>query len=244
MVLPMTAPAPAGRSGMVVRRADERFRSEHAWLKSWHSFSFAGHDDPAWRGFGPLLVINDDVIAAGQGFGMHPHRNMEIITVMVEGVLGHRDSMGNSGTLQAGDVQRMSAGSGLIHSEMNPGQQSCRLLQIWIEPSVQGLTPSYEQRAFALGPHWTALIDPAAARGAMAIQRPVRIWRAKPNPHQALTLGLEPQAQGWLQLIGGSVQVEAGPLLGQGDGLGFSVGAISTITAGATGADVLLFELQ
>jgi redox-sensitive bicupin YhaK (pirin superfamily) len=240
----MTAPSPQGRSGLVVRRAEERFLSEHDWLKSWHSFSFAGHDDPAWRGFGPLRVINDDQIAAGQGFGMHPHRDLEIITVMVEGLLRHRDSMGNSDTLLADEVQRMSAGTGLVHSEMNPGHQRCRLLQIWIEPSRQGITPSYEQRPFVLGPHWTALIDPAGASGAMAIQRPVRIWRAKPQAQQALPIALQPQTQGWLQLIEGSLEAEGGPLLQRGDGLGFQAGEITTLQSGPTGADVLLFELR
>ena len=125
------------------RPAAERFHSQLEWLDSWHSFSFAGHHDPAWMGFGPLRVINDDTIAAGRGFGMHPHRDMEIITVMVEGELHHRDSMGHAEVLRAGEVQRMSAGTGVVHSEVNGGDRPCRLLQIWIEPSSAGIAPAY-----------------------------------------------------------------------------------------------------
>ena len=121
------------------RPAAERFHSKLDWLDSWHSFSFAGHHDPAWMGFGPLRVINDDTIAAGRGFGMHPHRDMEIVTVMVDGELEHRDSMGHTEVLRAGEVQCMSAGTGVVHSEVNRGEQDCRLLQIWVEPSQAGL---------------------------------------------------------------------------------------------------------
>lgn len=148
----------ASHPDLVLRPAAERFHSSHGWLESWHSFSFAGHDDPAWRGFGPLLVINDDRLAAGRGFGMHPHRDMEIITVMVEGVLHHRDSMGHSEALRAGEVQRMSAGSGIVHSEMNEESQSCRLLQIWIAPSQQGLPPATARNPLPsarAGPCWS-----------------------------------------------------------------------------------------
>ena len=113
----------ATTSTVILRPADERFHSQLDWLDSWHTFSFAGHFDPAWTGFGPLLVINDDTIAAGEGFGMHPHRDMEIITVMVEGQLNHSDSMGHQDVIRAGDVQRMSAGTGILHSEINGGEQ-------------------------------------------------------------------------------------------------------------------------
>ena len=145
---------------LVFRPAAERFRSRLDWLDSWHSFSFAGHDDPAWRGFGPLLVINDDTIAAGSGFGRHPHRDMEIITVLVDGELTHGDSMGHSEVLRSGEVQRMSAATGIVHSEWNAAAAPCRLLQIWIEPSSRGIAPAYGQQPFALGEHWTLLLDP------------------------------------------------------------------------------------
>ena len=125
----MTQTTPATTSSPLFRPSGERFHSQRGWLDSWHSFSFAGHHHPDWMGFGPLRVINDDTIGAGEGFGMHPHRDMEIITVMVEGQLNHRDSMGNSGVIRAGDVQRMTAGTGIVHSEIMaapPPAGSCR----------------------------------------------------------------------------------------------------------------------
>ena len=227
---------------MLLRPAAERFHSRLDWLDSWHSFSFAGHHDPAWMGFGPLRVINDDTIAAGGGFGMHPHRDMEIITVMVEGALQHRDSLGHTELLRAGEVQRMSAGTGVVHSEMNSGDQACRLLQIWIEPGQLGTPPAYEQKPFAIGPGWTTLLDPERAAGAMAIQRSVRLWRARPRAGDSLALPLVEGRAAWLQLIDGALMA---PLpLQRGDGLGFTAGELTPpLLADASGADLLLFEL-
>ncbi|MBD2423819.1 pirin-like bicupin family protein [Cyanobium sp. FACHB-13342] len=236
MTAPTTGAAP------VFRPAAERFHSQLDWLDSWHSFSFAGHHDPAWMGFGPLRVINDDTIAPGRGFGMHPHRDMEIITVMVDGQLEHRDSMGHTELLRAGEVQRMSAGTGVVHSEVNGGAQACRLLQIWIEPSQAGLAPAYDQKPFCIGTNWTSILDPEQRGGALAIQRPVRLWRAQPEAGQSLPLAITARSQGWIQLISGGGQV-AGRTLQQGDGLGFEAGALDHFTASSGGADLLLFEL-
>jgi quercetin 2,3-dioxygenase len=244
-----TAPAITSRSGLVFRPAAERFHSQLDWLDSWHSFSFSSHYDPAWMGFGPLRVINDDTIAAGRGFGMHPHRDMEIVTVMVEGQLNHRDSMGHAEVLRAGEVQRMSAGTGVVHSEINEGDQPCRLLQIWIEPSSAGIPPAYGQKPFTIGNGWTPLLDPDQGGGAMAIHRPVRLWRAQPGPGDRLSLAIGAGSQGWVQLISGSGQAVLpgqgdGLSLGHGDGLGFEAGALTDFSAGEAGADLLLFELR
>ena len=230
---------------VVFRPAAERFHSQLDWLDSWHSFSFAGHHDPAWMGFGPLRVINDDTIAAGRGFGMHPHRDMEIITVMVEGELHHRDSMGHAEVLRAGEVQRMSAGTGVVHSEINGGDRPCRLLQIWIEPSAAGIPPAYEQRPFPLQPgQWTPLLDPQRRGGAMAIHRPVRLWRGLLQPGQTLPWPAElaERTPVWLQLIHGGLE---GPRpLQRGDGLGLAwTAALEAPRAAAGGADLLLFAL-
>jgi redox-sensitive bicupin YhaK (pirin superfamily) len=230
-------------AGLVFRPASERFHSQLDWLDSWHTFSFANHFDPAWMGFGPLRVINDDRIAAGQGFGMHPHRDIEIVTVMVEGQLNHRDSMGHAEVLRAGEVQRMSAGTGVVHSEINEGQQPCRLLQIWIEPSSAGIPPAYEQKPFVIAAGWTPLLDPAQTAGAMIIHRPVRLWRAQPTGGATLSLAIGSGSQGWIQLIAGEGDAD-GHALHQGDGLGFSAGTLNTFTAGPAGADLLLFELR
>lgn len=251
---PSSAP-PA--TGPLFRPAAERLHSQLDWLDSWHTFSFGSHFDPAWMGFGPLRVINDDTIAAGQGFGMHPHRDMEIITVMVEGQLNHRDSMGHSAVLRAGEVQRMSAGTGIVHSETNEGDQPCRLLQIWIEPDANGLPPAYEQKPFPLEADWTPLIDPEGAWNAMAIHRSARLWRARAAAGQTLALPAAPDQFGWLQVIDGDAQLPfgsdnasaaAGMALTRGDGLGFTGAAVATpihaLTAGPRGADLLWFALS
>jgi redox-sensitive bicupin YhaK (pirin superfamily) len=175
---------------------------------------------------------------------------------MVEGQLNHRDSMGHAEVLRAGEVQRMSAGTGVVHSEINGGEQPCRLLQIWIEPSSSGIPPAYGQKPFALQSGWTPLLDPEQAGGAMAIHRPVRLWRAQPGAGAALPLALAAGSRGWIQLISGSGEVQRPPTqgsgeggapalpLGRGDGLGFPAGALTTFCAGEAGADLLLFELR
>jgi redox-sensitive bicupin YhaK (pirin superfamily) len=248
---PLASSAFAGRQDLLVRPARERFHSEHGWLDSWHSFSFADHHDPAWMGFGPLRVINDDRIAAGRGFGMHPHRDMEIITVMVEGQLDHQDSIGHRSSLHAGEVQRMSAGTGILHSEINGTDQSCRLLQIWIEPSSRGIPPSYEQRPFPTTAGWTLLVSPEASEGAMTIHRPMRLWRGRPGPGNSLDLPLASGARGWIQMIAGAVDLKVQAATGtctgrlsEGDGLGLAPGVQASIQAVEEGADLLCFELR
>jgi redox-sensitive bicupin YhaK (pirin superfamily) len=193
------------QAGLTYRPAADRFHSQNPWLDSWHSFNFAGHYDPEWCGFGPLRVINEDRIQAGNGFGMHPHADMEIITVMLAGELHHQDSMGHSQALRCGEVQRMTAGSGIVHSETNPSAAPCHLLQIWIEPSGKGLSPGYEQKPFLIERGWTLLIDPQGQQGAMAINRPVRLWRARAGAGQELACPVAPEAQGWIQMIAGAV---------------------------------------
>jgi hypothetical protein len=230
------------------RPADGRFHSQLDWLDSRHSFSFADHHDPAWMGFGPLRVINDDVIAAGKGFGLHPHRDMEIVTVMVEGDLSHRDSLGHQAVLRAGEVQRMTAGTGVLHSEWNEGSGPCRFLQIWIEPERRGLAPDYEQKPFACGAGWTPLLDPERGNGALAIARRVWLWRARLAAGEQLSLPSVAAGSFWLQLIEGSVRhgADAAALpaeLSRGDGLGFTADQLGELVAGSAGADLLLFAL-
>ncbi|MCT0247486.1 pirin family protein [Synechococcus sp. CS-205] len=230
----------------VLRPAAERFHGRLDWLESRHTFSFGHHYDPAWVGYGPLLVINEDTIAPGRGFGMHPHRDMEIITVMLEGELTHRDSMGHGAALRVGEVQRMSAGTGVVHSEINETDRPCRLLQIWIEPASRGIEPAYEQKTFTVDDQWTLLLDPQQADGAMAIHRPVRLWRAKPGAGDSLDLPVVSGRHAWLQLIEGAVELSSSGQsqpLSSGDGLGFQAGGSDRLTARAAGTDLLLFEL-
>ena len=235
---------------VIFRPAAERFHSRLDWLDSWHSFSFAGHVDPNWMGFGPLRVINDDTIAAGKGFGMHPHRDMEIITVMVEGELSHKDSIGHSAVIHAGEVQRMSAGTGITHSEINRTTEPCRLLQIWIEPEKQGIPTAYEQKSFPIDSQWTPLIAPEGNRGAMRIARSVHLWRARPNQGSHLTLPATGGSLLWLQVINGTVNLNGSDAvpkrLQQGDGLGFHRmdAVIDDLSAAEAEADVLLFALR
>ena len=236
---------------MKLRLSSERFHSQNDWLDSWHSFSFADHYSPDWTGFGPLRVINDDTIAAGHGFGMHPHRDMEIVTVMVAGRLTHRDSMGHEEVLNAGEVQRMSAGTGLVHSEMNRDASSCRLIQIWIAPRDNNLPPAYEQKAFAIGREWTALLDPKGEDGAMAVEQTVRLWRAQPQPGDRLSIPQTAEgSQIWMQVIDGAIDLSSQPekqmRLERGDGVGTERDdpRLATLIGSESGADILLFSLN
>ena len=234
-------------STVLLRPAGDRFHSQRHWLDSWHSFSFGSHHDPNWMGFGPLRVINDDTIAAGEGFGMHPHRDMEIITVMVEGELTHADSLGHSEVLRTGEVQRMSAGSGIVHSEINRSNAPCRLLQIWIEPEQSGLAPAYEQKPITIASDWTPLIHPNAVGEAMAIASSAQLWRARPEPGQSLPIPHDPELRIWIQVINGELELrgdgDSMQVLKCGDGLGIANPQLTErhLTGLNRSADVLMF---
>jgi len=163
-----------------VRKSDERGFADHGWLRSYHSFSFAAYHDPAHMGWGNLRVLNDDLIAPDMGFAMHGHRDMEIISYVVEGALAHKDSLGNVITIPAGDVQRMSAGRGVMHSEFNPASDArARLLQIWIEPLRRGIDPGYEQRTFAISEKRGRLClvaSPDGAHGSMTVHADASLY--------------------------------------------------------------------
>ncbi len=252
---------PLHHQSPVFRPSKERFHSVNDWLDSWHSFSFAGHHHPEWMRFGPLRVINDDTIAAGRGFGMHSHRDMEIITVMIEGELQHQDSAGNNCVIQAGDVQRMSAGTGIMHSETNESSQACRLLQIWIDPSHPGLEPAYEQRRIALTEqHWIPVLDPND-RAAMAIARPIQLWRLRLPQGESIQLPDLDYPQAWIQMINGNITLTNATTssswdLDRGDGVGFHprpsklsksnpiASDVKSISSRSDQTDLLLFALS
>ncbi|MDD5325920.1 MAG: pirin family protein, partial [Polaromonas sp.] len=203
-----------------LRTSGERGYADHGWLKSFHSFSFAGYHDPAHMGFGNLRVINEDRIAAGKGFGTHGHQNMEIISYVLSGELAHKDSMGNVKGIPPGDVQRMSAGTGVQHSEFNHAEgQATHLLQIWIEPNVTGIAPSYEQKTFSDTEKRGALrlvASPDGAQGSVMIHADAKMYAGLFDGDEAVTLALDPRRKTYVHLIRGQLEVN-GRVLHQGD---------------------------
>jgi quercetin 2,3-dioxygenase len=231
---------------MIVRRpAGERGRADHGWLDSRHTFSFADYRDERHMGFRALRVINEDRVQPGRGFGTHGHRDMEIISYVLEGALGHRDSMGTGSTITPGDVQRMSAGTGVRHSEMNASAtEPVHFLQIWIIPEQQGLAPGYEQKRFenAERAHRLKLIAARDGRdGAITIHQDVDLYASVLGEGERVTLPLRAGRHAWIQVARGTVAVN-GERLDQGDGAAVSE-ETSLDIAGLTEAEFLLFDL-
>lgn len=227
------------------RPARERGHADHGWLRTWHTFSFAGYHDPAHMGFRALRVINDDIIAAGQGFGTHGHRDMEIVTYIVEGELEHRDSLGTGSVLRPGDVQRMSAGRGVLHSEFNHSpSEDLRLLQIWLLPAREGGEPGYEERHFpadAKRGRLCPLVAPDGADGALRIGQDVRLHAGILAPGQEVVHEPAPGRHAWVQVVRGSLDLN-GLELGTGDGAAVSDEA-RLVLSGREEAEFLLFDL-
>jgi len=230
---------------ITLRRSQERGYADHGWLKSFHSFSFADYHDPAQMGFGPLRVINEDRVAPGTGFGTHGHRDMEIISYVLDGELAHRDSMGNGSVIRPGDVQRMSAGSGVRHSEFNHAQdRTTHFLQIWIEPNVTGIAPSYEEKRFSDADKQGRLrlvASPDGADGSVRIHQDARMYVSRLAPGQSLSAELAAGRLGYLHLVRGAVTVNGERLAG-GDAA--KVRDESRLAIGAEGdSELLLFDL-
>jgi len=235
-------------SGQVitVRKADERGAADHGWLQSRFSFSFADYHNPEHMGFRALRVINDDIIAPAKGFDMHPHRDMEILSYVVSGALEHNDSMGYGAVIKRGDVQLMSAGVGIRHSEANPSRtESMRLIQIWIEPEVKGLVPSYEQTRIddSEKHNRLALIVSREGRdGSATINQDVDIYATLLGPGSGVTHRVRDGRHVWVQLVDGDVTVN-GTAAGKGDGIAIENASVVTIEA-ASSAELLLFDLK
>ena len=229
-----------------IRRSADRGYADHGWLKSFHSFSFAGYYDPAWMGWGNLRVINEDVVAAGGGFGTHGHRDMEIVTYVLRGELAHQDSMGNTKSIAPGEVQRMSAGSGVRHSEFNHAKQgSTHLLQIWIAPNVQGIAPSYEQTRFPDAEKRGRLrlvASPDGQHGSVTIHADARLYAGLLDGTESAALALDATRKAYVHLVKGQLNVN-GQCLQAGDALALSQEAALTLTDGVD-AEVLVFELS
>ncbi len=230
---------------MELRPAAERGHANHGWLDSFHSFSFADYYDPAHMGYGALRVINEDRVEPGMGFGTHGHRDMEIISYVLEGQLEHKDSMGNGSIIVPGDVQRMSAGRGVLHSEYNPSREArTHFLQIWIEPSVTGIRPSYEQKrvdeAAKRGKH--ALIAGSEGSGAaVTIHQDARVFATLVSGAERVTHELAPDRRVYVHVARGKVHVNGTPL-SAGDAAKLEHDAAVTLDYGE-GAEVLLFDL-
>ena len=230
---------------LTLRKSLERGYADHGWLKSYHSFSFAGYHDPAHMGWGNLRVINEDRIDAGKGFGTHGHRDMEIISYVLEGNLAHKDSMGNVKGIPPGDVQRMSAGSGVMHSEFNHAAgQTTHFLQIWIEPNVRGIAPSYEQKTIAPADKRGALrlvASPDGAHDSVTMHADARLYAGLFDGSESATLALDPARKGYVFLVRGALSVN-GQALAAGDAALLSGESQVTLTQGAD-AEVLVFDL-
>jgi redox-sensitive bicupin YhaK (pirin superfamily) len=232
---------------IVERPAGQRGEVDLGWLRSRHSFSFGHYYDPAWMGFGPLRVINDDTVAPGGGFAPHRHANMEIVSVVLDGALAHKDSAGNEGVIRAGDVQWMSAGHGIEHSEYNGSDAAqVHFLQVWIQPDRLNAAPAYDQKHFApeaRRARWAALVSPDGADGAIAIRQDATLRATRLLPGDALEAALEPARRYWLHVATGQVAVGE-RVLGAGDALGWVDEAATLALRGLGDAsDVLLFDL-
>jgi quercetin 2,3-dioxygenase len=226
-----------------LRRSHERGHANHGWLDSYHSFSFADYYDPRHMGFGPLRVINEDRVAPGSGFGTHGHRDMEIISYVLEGALGHEDSMGNGSTIVPGDVQRMSAGSGVRHSEYNHEKSGAtHFLQIWIEPDVAGIAPSYEQKHFSADEkrgRLRLIASPDGRDGSVTIHQNALVYAGLFDGRENASYDLK-NARAYIHVARGSITVN-GNALQAGDALKTDAGVIELEDGKA--AEVLLFDL-
>jgi len=234
---------------ITVRRSADRGYADHGWLKSFHTFSFADYHDPARMGFGNLRVINEDRIAPGTGFGTHGHRDMEIVSYVLEGALAHQDSMGNGAAILPGEVQRMTAGTGVRHSEFNHSEVQTHLLQIWLLPAARDLPPGYDQQVIAAADKRGRLHlvgapvnAPDAAQATLRLNANARLWAGQFDGDESATLALDPARKAYVHLARGRLTVN-GHALAAGDALLLAQESALSIEQG-TDAEVLVFDLE
>jgi quercetin 2,3-dioxygenase len=228
-----------------IRRSNERGHADHGWLDSYHSFSFADYFDSRHVEFGPLRVINEDRVAPGAGFGTHPHRDMEIISYVLAGELAHEDSLGNGSVIRPGDVQRMSAGTGVRHSEFNPSEtQRLHFLQIWIKPQVAGIAPSYEEKHFSDAEkqgHLRLIASPDGRDGSVQIHQDASLYVGRFDGEEQASLELKPKRRSYVHVVRGEARAN-GIELGAGDALKVT-DAPSVRIEGGRAAEILVFDL-
>ncbi len=228
-----------------IRKSQERGHLNHGWLDTYHTFSFGDYYDPRHHHYRALRVMNEDRVAPGQGFGMHPHRDMEIVTYVISGALEHRDSMGNGEVLRPGELQRMTAGTGILHSEFNPSEsEPVHLYQIWLLPERKGLSPSYEQRGFdAQERHnqWRIVASREGRDGSLTIHQDADLYLATLDAGQGLEFALRLSRHAWLQVLRGAARLN-GQELTAGDGAA-TTGESLLVVEASDPAEVLLFDL-
>lgn len=228
-----------------IRKSHERGHADHGWLDTYHTFSFADYYDPAHMGFRALRVLNEDRVQPAQGFGTHGHKDMEIVTLVLEGELAHKDSLGNGSVLRPGELQRMTAGTGVRHSEFNPSDRELvHFYQVWLLPARTGLPPGYEQRAFGDDEkrgRWRLVASPDGRDGSLTIHLDANLYLSELEDGQQLTHEPEPGRHSWLQVLRGRVELNGRPL-SAGDGAAVSDEPALTVKA-AGPSEVLLFDL-
>lgn len=232
-----------------VRRSAERGHLNHGWLDTYHTFSFGDYRDPSWVRYRTLRVLNEDYIGPGGAFGAHPHKDMEILTYLIDGALAHKDSLGNGSTIGPGEWQRMTAGSGIVHAEANASQTDpVHLLQIWIFPEANGLTPGYEQRSFADQAQpgkFVRVASPDAREGSMTIHQDAHVLLGQVDAQHPAIYQLEEGRSAWIQVVRGEVEV-AGETLKAGDAIGLDQAGLVEIASKPTEAgpaEIVLFDL-
>jgi len=228
-----------------IRKSQERGHANHGWLDSYHSFSFAHYYDPEFMGFSVLRVINEDIVAPARGFGMHPHRDMEIVTYMLSGALQHKDSLGNGSIIRAGDVQRMTAGTGIVHSEFNASDtEPAHLLQIWLLPESNDLTPGYEEKHFEQSGktnRWRLIASPDSREGSLKIHQDVNLMTTYLEQGKTLSYQATAGRSLYLQLAKGSLLLDGKTLIA-GDAVAIDYASLIEIEA-IENAEALLFDL-
>ena len=229
-----------------LRRATDRGHADHGWLDTWHTFSFADYQDSRHMGFRTLRVMNEDKVTGGTGFGSHPHRDMEIVTCVLSGALEHSDSMGHGAVLRPGEMQRITAGKGMLHSEFNPSAtEPVHLYQVWITPRARGLTPSYEQKAFDPAQRRNRLqlvASPDGADGSLTIQQDARLYLADLDVGKEVEYSIPTGNGVWLQVVRGEVEVN-GDRLGASDGMAVEGEGSLTVRA-SEAAEFMMFDLR
>ena len=232
-----------------IRKSQDRFSTSREWLSSKHSFSFAEHRDPKWDNFGNIRVINEDIISPNAGFNSHSHSNMEIITVVTKGAITHRDSLNNFGKIHEDEVQVMSAGTGISHSEKNEENETCKLFQIWIYPKKSNLKPVYKQTSFKNVIGENLIIDYLDLKNKLLINQDISLWRCKYKPIKEKKLPFKIDKYNWIQIIEGNLLLKSkdpnsNVCLSSGDGLGFEINSYDDISIDTEKElDFLLFSM-